>query len=75
MAKGSKGHKKGRRKGKKKDVMASAIKSGLAKGFGTKGRKSNKRPLKLLKWAANRMRTNLPKLEGIIKQREARGER
>ena len=61
--------KKGRRKGKKKDVV---------RAFKNKANKivrGNKRPLKLLKWARDRMKTNLPKLEKIIQQREGHGER
>ena len=60
--------KKGRRKGKKKDVV---------RAFKNKANKivrGNKRPLKLLKWARDCMKTNLPKLEKIIQQREGRGE-
>jgi hypothetical protein len=63
--------KKGRKKGKKK--MKNVVKT-----FERKAHKivhGNKRPLKLLKWAAGRMRANLPKLEKIIETREARGER
>jgi hypothetical protein len=67
--------KKGHKKGKKKDAMSAAISSGLKRGFQTGSKKSNKRPLKLLKWARDRMKTNLPKLEKLIEQRQAGGER
>jgi hypothetical protein len=66
--------KKGRKKGKKKGgSLKSAVRAGLKKGFSAP--RSNKRPLKLLRWARDRMKTNLPKLEKIIEQRQARGER
>ena len=69
------GHKKGKRKsGKRKDSLKSAMHSGISRSM-KGGKKSNKRPLKLLKWAAAKMRTNLPKLESIIERRQAAGER
>lgn len=63
-----KGHRKGH-KGRKRSVV---------KNFKSKAEKivrGNKRPLKLLRWARDRMKQNLPKLERIIEQREGRGER
>ena len=45
------------------------------KALGGKARKSNKKPLKLLVSFRDKMKKNLPKLERIIEQRRAAGER